>query len=394
MKTLFSKFIHLGKEAFIRGLTNTPKRVRLLQENLNERHLIEKKPSSNPQEGGSLFIHRHVKDHLQAKLLDQPEQYNMAFLRALLMLRAVFPRQDAGSSPSNDKWPLYEKYYLHVISLHAAYKQSLEYSPQQEIVKDCPIEFATLLSDVANYMYERYLIKDAFKILDTADAIFNKCLGTESIDPERIQALYLRASIELNYGITRRADGIAHKEHIVKLRTARFAKVCQEGNEEARGVAERQLSTAYNNLACAYMHCDEYERAVPFLQKALVIKKKWRTLGMGAQLPAFSEMNKNLALVALSRGNADDALNFANEAVSIIDQWELGGARTKVGQFMRFMRACVLFNIGEIRESLVAHLKVLEARQDVLGETHDHTLDSYYTVGMVYTWLLDWENAR
>lgn len=41
---------------------------------------------------------------------------------------------------------------------------------------DPPIEFGHLLPDLANYMYERYLIKDVFEILDTAEPV-NKILG-------------------------------------------------------------------------------------------------------------------------------------------------------------------------------------------------------------------------
>lgn len=365
-----------------------------MQQDLYGRHLTEKKPPSHPQESGSFSIHRHVKQHLQAKLLDEPQRHNKAFQRALLLVRAVFPRQHAGSSPTNQKWPLYDKYYLHVLSLHAAYKEALKYSQSQNLVNDGPIEFGTLLSDLGNYMYERYLIRSAFDILDTADAVLKNALGSEQTNPERLQVLYLRASIELNHGITKRTEGVAHKEELVQLRLARLAQVYRSENRAVHETASRQLSTAYNNLACAYMHCDDYERAMPLFQKSRMIKKKWWKQSMSPQLAAFSEINKNFALVYLSRGDGDAALSHADEAVRLIDQWINGGPRSKVGQFMRYMRACVLFNIGEKQRALVENLNILKARFDVLGETHDHTIDSYFAVGMIHSSLGDWYKAE
>lgn len=94
------------------------------------------------------------------------------------------------------------------------------------------------------------------------------------IDPERIQILFLRASIELNHGITKSAQGVKHKEEIVKLRLARVAQVYRGTVKEAREMAAIQLSTEYNNLACAYMRCDDHAKGESLLQKCIAIKKK------------------------------------------------------------------------------------------------------------------------
>lgn len=95
------------------------------------------------------------------------------------------------------------------------------------------------------------------------------------------------------------------------------------------------------------------------------------------QFPGLAESNKNLALVALSKGDAETALRHADEAVALIDKWDFGGPKTKVGQFMRFMRACVLHNVGKIQEALEVNLEVLDERVLILGKSHDHTIDSY-----------------
>lgn len=195
-------------------------------------------------------------------------------------------------------------------------------------------------------MYERYLIKDVFEILDTAESV-HKILGPNRIDPERIQIPFLRASFELNHGITKSAQGVKHKEEIVKLRLARVAQVYRGTVKEAREMAAIQLSTEYN-LACAYMRCDDHAKGEPLLQKCIAIKKKLWTQCLKPQLAGFAEINKNLASIAPSKGDADTAMRHADEAVALIDQWSFGGPGTKVGKFMRFMRACVLYNIGKM----------------------------------------------
>ena len=72
-------------------------------------------------------------------------------------------------------------------------------------------------------------------------------------------------------------------------------------------MAAIQLSTAYNNLACAYMHCDDHAKAEPLLRKSIAIKEELRTRCLKPQLAGFAEINKNLALIALSKGDADAA---------------------------------------------------------------------------------------
>ena len=87
-------------------------------------------------------------------------------------------------------------------------------------------------------------------------------------------------------------------------------------------------------------------------------------------------------------------MRHADEAVKLIDEWSFGGPKTKVGQFVRFMRACVLFNVGKVPEALEANLEVLEARIQILGDGHDHTIDSYYAVGMMHSCLEEWEKPE
>lgn len=47
-----------------------------------------------------------------------------------------------------------------------------------------------------------------------------------------------------------------------------------------------------------------------------------------------------------------------------------------------------------IEEALEANLEVLQGRIEVLGEDHDHTIDSYYAVGKVYYSLSEWKKAE
>jgi tetratricopeptide (TPR) repeat protein len=332
----------------------------------------------------SLSIHRFLRHYLRVKLEgSSPDDCKQAFNHAFLLVRAMVPSQSATSSPTNHHWPIHERFLPHVLSLHAVFK---EWDDKMPNLLQHPLAFAELLSDVGNYMYERYLIKDALTVLETAERICIKFLGVDCTDLLYIQILYLQASIGLNHGSTMRADSVKKKEHIVKLRMDRlpssYKRKKDPRNKEHRLEAIR-LSTALNNLACAYMHSEDYKRAKPLFIKSLAIKKKWVDKEY-PHLPGLSEIDKNLALVSLAEGKPEEALTLAEESVQKIDRWPNGGPNTKVGQFYRFMAACVVFNSGLVDKALDDSKKILEAREKYLGIAHDHTLDSYYAVGMMY----------
>ena len=355
-------------------------------------------------EFSEISIHREVQSSLRRKLKENTSEFRASFLNAFRLIRDVVPRQSPVSAPSTDDWAIYELYLPHVLSLHTAYGEALsDLSAYQDRVL---LDFAELLSDVGNYMYERYLVPNALAVLETAEKIYNKLLEPGNLEPLRIQVLYLQASIELNHGSVKRREALEKKIHIVQLREKRNKELCRDTAEmklsddpgsdvhgngktltyssQNHRFASIQLSTSLNNLACAYMHCDDFERAAPLLKKSLRIKNKWKSTET-PQIPGFAEVRKNLALISLSRGEVAKAVNFSREAADMMNDWSKAGSKTKVGQFFRFMHACVLFNTGEEKRALEENVKILKVREDVLGTAHDHTIDSYYAVGMMYS---------
>jgi tetratricopeptide (TPR) repeat protein len=340
-------------------------------------------------------MHRLLRNHLRRDLEISPERLCRIFEMAFKLLRRVVPMQSATSSPTNLDWQTHALYSRHILSLHMAYSESK--GNTLAMLEQSILTFAELLSDVANYLWERSLPKDALKLLGTAGEICELVLGEQDTDPRRIQILYLQASIELNRGSIDRAEAIARKEKILKLRTLRNRDVflnLAERKTNTHYLSAIALSTAYNNLACAYMHASDYEQASPIFAKSLQIKLKLKEAFNQPQLPGIAEVYKNQAFVALARGEFQEAIERASRALAMINEWTGGGPRTKVGQFFRYIHACMIFNAGHTEESLKLNIDILEKRKDVLTDAHDHTIDSNYAVGMMYWKLGELDQAQ
>jgi tetratricopeptide (TPR) repeat protein len=334
-----------------------------------------------------------VQLYLLDKICRQSETFSLAFLRALRMIRAMVPKQSPSSTPSNHHWATHDEYLPHVLSLRNIYRERA--GAKLLRLSDIGLEFAELLSDAGNYMYERYIIPEAFAVLETAEQIISKLPESEDreINPVKLQILFLQASIELNHGSTKRADALWKKKEIVTLRRRRARRVWKsEADWKEKGLVGVNLSVALNNLACAYLHCDQYEQAAPLFKKSLCIKKKWRGDSFHEQSeghnrpqrPGFAELKKNYALIQLSRGKFESAIRWSKEAAEMVHGLKSAGPKSKMGLFFKFMHVCVLFNAGEEVRALEENIKILKAREELFGKAHDHTVDSYYAVGMMY----------
>ncbi|KFY07934.1 hypothetical protein V492_06687 [Pseudogymnoascus sp. VKM F-4246] len=352
-----------------------PEKIRRV---LSARHLVERNGLKS-----AFSIHRYLALNLLYKLDQSLAERKEVFNQAFTLVRAVIPYQSPISSPTHEHWPAYERYLAHAIHLHTIYKQRVD----SENPLDLSIKFAELLSDVAYYMRERNLLSDAMSMLATAEKICNHVLDPEDTNPTRTQIIYLQATLELDNGIGLRLQGVAHMERVLQLRRRHLES---NSSEEEKMVDSMQLSTALNNLALAYMHCDDFERAEPMLQESLKMKKLWST--EESHPDYFAEAYKNLALLNLAMGRPEESLKLSLRGIEIGEKWS--GVRTRFLQLHKFVRGCILFNIGNIDAALREHCKVLEIRSEVLGESHDQTLDSYYVVGTIYHKLNDLEKAR
>ncbi|KAL9029146.1 MAG: hypothetical protein Q9196_002582 [Gyalolechia fulgens] len=379
----------IWEDIFIRCQEDSPLQILLdgddsrfleIRDELTERCLINRIISESSSTS-NLSIHRSLKESLLYKLEADPAKYHKVFMRAFQLIRNVTPRQSPLSSPTLE-WLRFEKYMPHVVSLCSAYEES-----QTSCSKtDVGLEVAELFSDIGNYMWERCLLSDAFRVLGAAEHICGQVLDPDDPNPIRTQILYLRASFELNHGCDLRLAGLNHKQQILDLRRKRIELSAPEDMK----VDELQLSTALNNLGCAYIQCEDYESAEGLLNDALQIKLKWgdeTSLASG-----IAEQNKNLALVAISKGKIEEALELSANAVRIITAW--AGSRAKMTLFHRFIQASIIFNAGYLTRALEENVDILSIKKDVLDETDDELLDSYYAVGMIQHLLEDLTSAE
>jgi len=364
-----------------------------LRKALLDRHLVELTPTTDSSVA-HWSIHRSVKRSLLFKLDQDFERKQRMFRNAVDMVRRVTPKQSQYSSPSNQDWPIYERYLNHLLSLNTVYISELvptSDSPQAISSLEPCMEFIELLSDFGNYMWERNLISGALELLDTAEKQCRELLPEDNTNPTYTQVLYVTASIELNQGSIKRREGLMHKKQIRDRRQRRYDSFPKDQVPEVDAL---QLSTAINNFGAAYLHCDDYSAAQPLLEDALRIKALYGNEHTAHLLTGFAEGYKNLAFVAMFNGDTEKALSLSKKAIDNLIASPKWGPRTRIALLHRYLRACHLFNAGKEDDALLEHLDVLRIRQDVLGKKHDHTLDSQYAVGYLYSKTGDHEKAE
>lgn len=316
-------------------------------------------------------MHRLLKQALLRSLKSSPERRDKTFEQVTQLLRTAIPRQSSISSPTHHHHGrIWDEYLPHLLALYTAYDESLTTHPS--IIGS--VSFVELLSDAGNYMWESSQLDHALSVIRTASSLCAELPKTDDLNKLRFQTLYIQATFETNAGSVSRAEGMKHQEMVLDWRRKRAEEIPLDNVEDAL-----QLATAYNNVACTYMHADQWEKADSFLKEAFELKHHWSSEKNNPD--HFAEAYKNEALVELSKGNSVRALELINRSRDLMVNW--AGHHSLSAQGHKFLRACILFNSGQAEQALQEHREVLEIRLKIFGSRHDRTLDSYYHIGMI-----------
>ncbi|KAK7403916.1 hypothetical protein QQX98_010323 [Neonectria punicea] len=363
-----------------------------VKKQLKSRHLVETRtgdsvPASgnDPSTGSApippaLLVHRSVQQVILFDLDEKPNKRQQRFTQSFELVRAVVPRQSPYRSPINHLWPTYDKFVSNVRSLYYNF-----ISPEQPISPF--LGFAELLSDTCNYLWEKNEPRGAMDMLRVAEGICNEVLDPKDPNPVLGGLLAVVASFELNAGPDSRVSCLDHMKRVLDLRIRHMSNLPQETDKRQHGIL---LGSGYNNLAWAYMTMDDFERADPLLRTSLEVKKEWATEET-AVFP-FAECYKNLAHVELSRGNSDKTIPLMLKARNMMK--ESMGPEAGATMLFTFILGNMLFCVGDVKKSLVEHMRTLRLRKKNLGSTDPYVMDSYHAVGVIYHELGELEVAE
>ena len=314
-----------------------------------------------------LTIHRSLQINIRSSLVnDQPRRQN-AFDQAVALIRGVFPTQSKIMTPVNHHWDTYEKYQPHLMSLQTIFSQA------EGGLKGTSV-FASLLSDEANYFWERNFLDDGVRASKLAVSILNSMDHHDA--QAQAQAQCLRGDIELEKGFSGRRTGLD-----VLLKTLDIRKRCIN-KPPPGGTSDEQLlyANAWNDFGCGLLEFAEYEKAEKYLNHALEIKM--RNTNEHDEPMEFAEAYMNLAMVRCFQGRNDEAKSLLEKSVRLAEN--ANGRHSACAQNFTFYWATILLNSKDLEAAQKKHEDILEERKNIFGTFSLRTRHSYYALATTY----------
>lgn len=352
---------------------------------LSRRSLIAR--SHGGDSVSTLAIHRQLQRSLILRLTQNPARSRQIFGNALKLLRRVFPRQNLVIEHMTEDWPTCARYVDQVLSFYHVYS-ALTNAPD---ALGSNLEFARILCDCGQYLWEQSLNKSAEQVLQLAEELWDGDKGPSKPLTLRASILFRQCSVDIDAGYS----GILKAIPKFKVATDLQRDVLQQMNMEGVEIGaeyEIPLANGLNNLGCCYLHLSRYGEAEPLFEQSLSIKQKEAWLHNDSMYYEFAESYKNMAIVRAAQNKIVEALEMSRESVNLITQYT--GPKSNRTYFFRFMYACILFDSGDIDSALALHLEILDARKEILGEAHNYTASSYYMTGFIYYHLQRFSEAE
>lgn len=314
-----------------------------------------------------LTIHRSLQMNLRTSLVNDNSKRQRIFDKAVALLREVFPSQSKIMTPVNQHWDAYERYQPHLMSLQTIFNQA------KGGLKGTSV-FASLLSDEANYFWERNLLDDGVRVSKLAVSILD---NMDQPDPNaQAQALCLQGDIELEKGFSGRRTGLDLLLKTLDIRK-RYINKPPPG-----GAPEEQLlyANAWNDFGCGLLEFAQYAEAERYLVHALEIKM--RNTNKYEEPMEFAEAYMNLAMVRCFQSRYDEAKRMLEESVRLAER--ANGRHSACAQNFTFYWATILLNSGDFEAAREKHEDILEERKQIFGTFSLRTRHSFHALGTTY----------
>ncbi|EED12079.1 conserved hypothetical protein [Talaromyces stipitatus ATCC 10500] len=339
-----------------------------LIQNLSRRQLITlAKPSGKKV----LMTHRSLQRSILHSLdgsHEDGDNLQSIFEAALALLRNALPDHSAILHPKNGLWKMMELYSPHVMSLRKVYAESPHSLPPS-------IEFARVLSNVANYFWERNLFSQGVMACDSAEQICAAFDGQFLKDQSDVYAF--GAAIRSNEGISSRREFCLRLTKSLSLRQ-QYINGLNAEDITIEDVAH--YAGSWSDVGTALMEWGSFEQAIPYFDFAMAIRDRIDedSYRMNMQNIAM----KSLCLAELGRLEESMDLivpdsEFETWPKEFLDDVLLTLLTFKLCWSTIYLRA------GKVEKAYEIMCNILDVRLRCFGPFSRATLDVYYLLAMI-----------
>lgn len=318
-----------------------------------------------------LLQHRLLQD-MEENIQDREEIFGLAFE----MIRGRLPRPSIDSSPDAVKWTAFREYLPHVLTLQRIYDEGL---PMMTPF----VGLAELFRDGGVHLWQRGLIYDGLRLLNTAEAILDRLACEE--DQLRIDIHIATALLIQYFGISHRAESRDRFEKILETRK----RLAGPGTDNKEGEM-----TFYNSLADygnSLLQFNNYKEAEPIYQTCYAKYQEW---GSEDEIHfEYAKFYHHMAFCRMYHHDFEEAIRLSSRGVELCSRQT--GQAALILRF-KFDLACIILQSGDAQKALEIQEQILRMRKALQGKgkANYFILQSYYAVGALHAHFGDWDQAE
>jgi tetratricopeptide (TPR) repeat protein len=349
-------------------------RFRKMVTDLSRRRLITIK---NHEGKDLLQIHRLLQHRLLQDMNMNQQENDQMFWLAFELVRQRLPRPSI-DTPEPAKWNLFKEYLPHVLSLQRVYAGGISIITPN-------VGLAELFRDGGILLWQRFILNDACKLLNSAESILDKLDVKE--DQLRVD-IHIATTLLIQYfGISHRAESRDRFQKILQIRREYKANTPPEKYTQEDVF---RLNHAFADYANALLQFNDYKEAEPIYQKCYE-----RTLEWGKEIDnpfECAKLKHHLAFCRMYHRDFGEAIRLSERAIELVQMFPEKSKQLLLRY--KFDLACIILQSGEKERALEMHKEILMERMDLQGRASYFTLQSYYAVGALCSYLGRYDEAE
>jgi tetratricopeptide (TPR) repeat protein len=322
-----------------------------------------------------ISIHRLLQQKILEDLDKDVQKREQVFAQVFELVRKRFPETSPIQVPEPEKWTQCMKVLPHVSSLRIVVAKAVPRIAST-------LEIARLFADGGTHLWERGKVMEALRLMRTSETVFKSQAKRDKQLCANIHIII--ALLVQHFGVSHRAEVFERVEKAVRIREE-FRLECLQGDYTRNHAI--LLNNALADYGCALLQYNKHKEAETTFDRCLAKYQEW---GTEDEFPfEYAKYYHHIAFCKMYQGKFDEAIASMEKSIEMTTKAIGDNVHLSYGDL-----ACLVLQSGDVQRSLEIQQKLLSSRLELHGKSGLLTMQTYYAIGALHSYLGNLEEAE